>query len=279
VKSLFRYPGGKHRLSGAITQRLTALCTEDTTEYFEPCFGAGNVGITFLSQNPKIKSAWINDRDPGVACLWNAVIHSPGELIEKIKRFTPSVSAFDGFKSQLLGIPEEFDPYNVEVGFMKLAVHLMSYGALGTRAGGPLGGKKQESKDAVDSRWSAEYRCRRVEELHRLLTSIDLIGGGCTCLDFFHPLMEASRASIVYLDPPYFDKGNDLYQFPFSQTDHERLANILRVAHFPWVLSYDDHPEVNEMYRGTLIQPIPAKYTVGSVRQKTELIITPNKGR
>ena len=42
-------------------------------------------------------------------------------------------------------------------GFMKIAVHQLSYSGLGLRSGGPLGGRSQASPYKIDCRWSPEY--------------------------------------------------------------------------------------------------------------------------
>ena len=58
----------------------------------------------------------------------------------------------------------------------------------------------------------------------------------------------AHLSRLYYLDPPFYDKGSRLYRLPFCQADHERLAELLAGLVQPWVLSYDYHPEIVDLY-------------------------------
>ena len=57
---LFRYPGGKSKLSAPIIAELNALY-KPGMEYREPFFGGGSIGLKFLEHN-KPNKIWINDR-------------------------------------------------------------------------------------------------------------------------------------------------------------------------------------------------------------------------
>jgi len=52
----------------------------------------------------------------------------------------------------------------------------------------------------------------------------------------------------IYVDPPYF-KASDKYKHDFKDEDHERLAELLhRFKNATVVLSYYDHPKLDELY-------------------------------
>ena len=60
--------------------------------------------------------------------------------------------------------------------------------------------------------------------------------------------IEDERHSVIYVDPPYFDKGAK-YIHDFVSEDHERLAKLLyRFKKARVVLSYYDHPKLQELY-------------------------------
>lgn len=70
------------------------------------------------------------------------------------------------------------------------------------------------------------------------------------CRDVFKILERIPDAddTVLYADPPYFEKGFK-YVHDFAPEDHDRLANLLRrfrKAHI--VLSYYDHPKLDELY-------------------------------
>jgi DNA adenine methylase len=55
--------------------------------------------------------------------------------------------------------------------------------------------------------------------------------------------------AFFYLDPPYYKKGPQLYQFSFTDEDHISPAELLRRETRPWLLSYND-PVILELYQG-----------------------------
>ncbi len=55
---------------------------------------------------------------------------------------------------------------------------------------------------------------------------------------------------MIYVDPPYVEKGA-LYVHDFGEADHRRLAEELhRFKETRVVVSYYDHPFVDELYEG-----------------------------
>ena len=103
-----------------------------------------------------------------------------------------------------------------------------------------------------------------------------------TCGDFSAVLNGATSTTFVYLDPPYFEKGGQLYKFPMTDEDHARLAWALRGTPAHWVLSYDDHPRIRELYSWADFNDLFITYTnavhQGGKRPKNrEVAITPRK--
>jgi hypothetical protein len=52
----------------------------------------------------------------------------------------------------------------------------------------------------------------------------------------------------LFIDRQYFDKK--LCRNDFGDDDHERLADLFRQASHDWLLTYEDHPAVWELYEG-----------------------------
>ena len=281
--SFFRYPGGKSKFKDSISSHLNAYAEHTNWEYREPFLGGGGVGLKFVADNPAWKRLWLNDKDVGIANLWTAVIQHPEELKRLVQNFVPSVEKFDQYKEELLS---ETNGDVVAHGFKKLAIHQISYSGLGVKSGGPLGGRKQQSKYPINCRWSPAYICKKIDKLHRQLASLGLRDDSCTSLDFGH-LINTRGNALLYLDPPYYDKGNDLYQHGFTIEDHQRLANDLRITTHPWVLSYDACPEVEELYGWAVVEVISVNYSITATkdkatgeraaRTKQELLIYPHK--
>jgi DNA adenine methylase len=262
MSGFFRYPGGKSKLKTQIYEYFNAEA--QGLEYREPFFGGGSIGLKFVEDNPNWNKVWINDKDAGVASLWTSVIRHPDELKQMVQDFVPSIEMFDKFKEELLS-GEEFE--TVIHGFKKLAIHQTSYSGLGVKSGGPLGGREQKSAYKIDCRWSPDYICKKIDRLHKLFSTLKIREEKCTCLDFTDLILCEDEA-FLYLDPPYYIKGNDLYQHGFTEKDHERLAEALQKSTNPWVLSYDDCEEIRKLYEWAEIDTVAVNYSITATKDK-----------
>ena len=225
-----RYPGGKGKLLHEIGGFIAAYyLLNGDIPYREPCFGSGVVGLHVMSFR-RLSSAWLNDADPGIAAIWQTILHQPEQLCDAILGFTPSTDAFYEFKAGLLAgaIVDR-----VQLALAKLAIHQISFSGLGVMAGGPLGGRTQRVEGAIASRWNAERLCGEVRRAHEdMLKSNAMV----TNLDFQAVIDEPGQA-FLYCDPPYYQKGPELYPHAFSESDHLRLADCLRRTANPWLLA------------------------------------------
>ncbi|MBY0459852.1 MAG: DNA adenine methylase, partial [Gemmataceae bacterium] len=274
---LFRYPGGKAKLQNEIIKRLPSL---NGKEYREPFFGSGRVGLKLIADQ-HLSSIWINDADSGIASLWTAMIRYPEDFMERVRRFTPTVDAFYAIKDELTSIKKT--PRQrarvVDLGFKKFVIHQTSYSGLGAKSGGPLGGAKQTSEYKVDSRWTPSVFCKKVRRIHRQFEAISVHDRRCTSLDFSALITDTSRECVLYLDPPYFVQGPNLYLHSFTASDHERLATLLRNTKHAWVLSYDDCPEIRTMYAWATIDSVEVQCSIRHLKsQNTGLKAAARKG-
>lgn len=273
VTSFFRYPGGKSRLKKFILPVVEEKASNySTLTYCEPFLGGGSVGLAFIYKHKSsISKVVLNDKDPAIADLWTSVIQTPDKLSKLVSDFNPSVGSFFEFKDRLLSYRGGGDAY--EWGFMKLAVHQMSYSGLGTVAGGPIGGLSQKSDYDVGCRWSPKSIIPKIYNISNLLNSVGVKGNKCSSNDFSNFIKEQY---FLYLDPPYFKKGSELYEYYFKHEDHVRLSELLRGCKSNWILSYDCQDEILELYSNwakvSYIDKI--NYTINTSREAKELIIT-----
>jgi DNA adenine methylase len=84
---------------------------------------------------------------------------------------------------------------------------------------------------------------------------------------------------MMYLDPPYYVtlKEAKYYEYAISEFQHNALAAMLSTSKCKWVLSYDDVPEIVELYKEFNIMRLKCKYSPGhdnQIKEIDELIIT-----
>ena len=279
---LLRYPGGKAKIAANIVPIIRGILETSggTPEYREPFFGGGAVGLRVIRDCPGLSRYWLNDYDPAMACLWRGVVQRPDSLRLILGCLEPSVEYFRCYKTLLRRIdrPEDLAGFDqVSVAAMKIACHQMSFSGLGTMAGGPIGGAQQSGAYDVGCRYDARRIAGRVREASGLLSGVPLHPEVCTCLDFGE-VITAPGDSVCYLDPPYYKAGPGLYQVAFDQGDHVRLAQMLREEERPWLLSYDRHPVIADLYGGwASFEEIPIAYSINGAVRSSEWLIS-NRG-
>jgi DNA adenine methylase len=210
---------------------------------------------------------WVNDKDIGIHAIWQTVARFPRQLKELVCRFTPSTGAFHRIKSFLLNLPTALTvPDTIFLAFAKLAIHKISFSGLGVMA-------SSRPQEWIDKQWSAASLCRKIDQFHAALKSKDVrITNG----DYSSLIADESVPALLYLDPPYVDKGAECYQHSFRREDHVRLSELLRKTNHKWVMSYDDHDLIRELYQGwSRMDTISTRYSITGQRvTKTELLIS-----
>jgi DNA adenine methylase len=80
--------------------------------------------------------------------------------------------------------------------------------------------------------------------------------------------------TVIYADPPYFEKAGSLYMNSFTLKDHADLAACLNeVALKNWVLTYDDVPQVAELYPERSRRHISLNYSAHRVMKAREIMV------
>jgi DNA adenine methylase len=260
--ALFRYPGGKVRYKGFILPALYRC--SGFSIYAEPFVGGGSVALAMAAKHPSVKLI-LNDLETGISAFWDLVANAPDtelkELANRILNTRPTVSLFHEIKASQ---PSD----RLGRAFRALFLNRASHGGMGEN---PLGGKGQTSKGKIDSRWSAKNRVKELHEARRLLAGRTKVLNA----DFASVIPLAAGANtLTFLDPPYYEAGNQLYQFKWTDADHIRLHDAL-AGKSNWVMSYDDHPFIKDLYK-TLAYLMSVKYSMGQNRKKmSELLLFP----
>ncbi len=263
VKNFFRYPGGKSRL----VKQFAALIPDDR-DYCEVFVGGGSVFIEKL-KTLRCKKIWLNDLDLGIYAIWLKVVSSPEYLCDLLYQVQPSIECFDAAKQRLLA--QNYDDL-ITAAVDKIIVQQMSFSGLGLKSGSPLGGYAQKSKYKIDCRWNPAAIGKNISAFAALRKTKNLYVK-VTNKPFSEVITEATDY-FVYADPPYYEKGNQLYHVGFSEQDHIDLRALLGERK-DWLLSYDNHPYIRKLYSGFKYRELDNNYTIQTSRDKKELIIFP----
>lgn len=232
----------------------------DGGTFGELFFGGGGVTLKLLKLGV-LESILINEIDPSLARLWNAVIKNPNRLNAHIWAVKPSVDMFLDAKDRVLR--------GVGTGLEALIVNRMSHGGRGVKAGAQ-GGADQNGKYKIGCRWNPQTLCKNVSTCSRLFNSVDIIGGECHSEDY---AAWFNYIDLMYLDPPYWDVGKGLYLHSFDEYEHNRLYRAIR-SRTNWILSYNNVPEIRKMY-SACHQQTGTTNGNGGTKEGSEILIMP----
>ena len=86
-----------------------------------------------------------------------------------------------------------------------------------------------------------------------------------------------STNSFVFLDPPYYNKGSELYTNFYTHEDHKNLANYIKKIKQSWIVTYDNCDEIKEIFKGYNQKEFDISYTLEVKRKSKEIMIFDDK--
>lgn len=237
-----RYPGGKQRLAPFFERLITLNALKECT-YIEPFAGGGGVGLHLL-ESGAVSRIHLNDLDRSIYAFWYSATRRTEALCRLISKCRVSVAEWDRQKE----VQKKKEHASLlELGFSTLFLNRTNVSGILT--GGIIGGRKQRGHWKIGARFDkvrVQHRIRRVGSLAQKISISNTDVRENRGLSFGH-----SGERLVYLDPPYFRKGRDLYLNHFEEPDHARLARqVLRLDRPNWVVTYDNTPEALDLYPG-----------------------------
>ena len=238
-----RYPGGKARFAPFIADTMQANGLHGG-HYLEPYAGGAGVALELLFHG-HASHVHINDLDPAVNAFWVAATRHPEELLRLLRDTPVNMEQWLKWREVLRG---DVEGTLIEQGFATLFMNRTNRS--GILKGGVIGGLAQAGEYKLDARLDKETLAERIERIARRAHDITVY-----CEDA-HALLSRCgeflpRASLIYLDPPYYVKGRGLYRNFYRHDDHVAIAKLLQSRNFKiaWVVSYDNAEEICAMYR------------------------------
>ena len=264
--SPLRYPGGKGKLADFIAIMIEATGHVGGT-YIEPFAGGAGVAIELLEKDI-VSNIVINDLDKGVYSFWRAVLTETDRFIDVIRK-TPI--DMDEWRRQRDVCLRNNRRYSFELGFATFYMNRTNRS--GIIKGGVIGGQDQTGKWKIDARFNKEELIGRISKIADKRKSIHLYNKDIESFILkYVPKYEEN--AFIYFDPPYFDKGKQLYLNFFNYEDHVRIEEIIRThVTCDWIITYDDAPEIATIYAGRCMRRFALTYSVAKKRKAHELMI------
>lgn len=264
--SPLRYPGGKSKIAPLIRLIIEKTGSSDIT-YIEPFAGGAGVALSLLIEGV-VDQVVINDYDKAIYSFWRALKEAPQELIDLIEH-TPLT--IDEWKHQKDIYSTQNKRYSVELGFA--AFYLNRTNRSGILSAGPIGGYNQTGNYGMDARFNRDALIGRIQEIAKYKSQ--LVVYNKEIRSFISGVIPKYQANaFVYFDPPYFENGQRLYKNFFSPTDHTDIAlSIINGVNCPWVITYDDVPELRGIYSNYVQRRYNLNYSAANKGKGSEIII------
>ncbi|MEK4382425.1 DNA adenine methylase [Aeribacillus sp. FSL K6-2848] len=268
--SPLRYPGGKRKLSNYVKLILKENELLDGT-YVEPFAGGAGIALSLLIDGYVTKVV-INDINKSIFAFWYSVLNKTDELCKLICDTPVTV---EQWKKQKNVQKNAMNCSLLELGFSTFFLNRTNRS--GILSGGVIGGLNQNGKYKIDARFNKKNLISRIEKIARYKNRILLLNLDASEL-ITDVLPGLPQKTLVYLDPPYYHKGRDLYENHYSHEDHEFLAKLIRtkITQY-WLLTYDNTPQIKEMYKGLRQKNFSLNYSLANKYMGSEIMFFCNQ--
>lgn len=261
-----RYPGGKGKLAAYVKEIIRANKLYDG-EYVEPYAGGAAIALELLFQE-YVAQIHINDLSQPVYSFWKAVLNDTEELCRLIRNTPLTVTAWDRQK-KVFANPE--DHSYVRLGFATFFLNRTNRS--GILNAGIIGGRDQTGPWKIDARYNTDELIFRIESIAKMRRRIRLTRSDALALLRFG-LPRWTSKTLIYLDPPYYEQGRELYYDFYKPEDHADLAAFIRanMDDRAWIVSYDNVGPISDLYSGFRNVVYNVGYTARTTRVGKEVM-------
>lgn len=249
IKTPLRYPGGKAK---ALDKILPLVPEFD--ELREPFVGGGSVFIRLKQLYPD-KRFWINDINEDLFAFWITAQADLAHLVAEIRSIRNSTTQGRTLFSSYRDEAATYTQFQRAVRFFIMNRITFS----GTVDSGGY------SEQAFNGRFT-ESAINNLENLESILRDVRI-----TDDDYAEVVNAPGDRVFIFLDPPYFSatksrlygKNGDLH----TGFDHERFAATMKNCPHTWLITYDDSPEIRQLFCFANIATWELQYGMNNYKQ------------
>lgn len=234
--------------------------------YAEAYAGGASLALSLLYSDT-VSHVHLNDLDRSIYAFWKAATEHTDDLIEKIKCTEISMDSWHE-QQEIQKIKNQSTI--LELGFSTFFLNRTNRS--GILMAGVIGGKSQQGKWKMDARFHKENLIARIRRVGTFRSRISVTK--FDAIEFINRRKETlPEKSFIYLDPPYYYKGQDLYLNAYQPEDHEAVANaICANSNQAWMVSYDDVPQIRKLYGATRKEKYSLRYSASVKRSGGEVM-------
>lgn len=263
--SPLRYPGGKGKLE-PFMELLIKQTGHFGGTYVEPFAGGAGIALELLEKEI-VNEIVINDLDKGIYSFWRAILTETNRFIDDIRNVELTVNEWNRQRQVI----DDCRRYSYELGFATFYMNRTNRS--GIIKGGVIGGMEQAGIWKMNARFNREGLIERINKIAEKKRHIHLYNKDVSSF-VLNYLPRYQQNAFVYFDPPYFEKGKQLYLNFFSYNDHVRIERMINNhVNCDWVITYDDVKEIADIYQNHILRRIDLNYSVAVKRKASEIIV------
>jgi DNA adenine methylase len=266
VYTPLRYPGGKSQIAPYFKTLFDRNKLGDS-HYVEPYAGGAGVALALL-MTEYAKHIHLNDIYYPIYSFWHTLLNQTDVFCNRISTVNIDMDVWREQKSIL----KDQDNHTIEeVGFAFFFLNRANRS--GIINGGVIGGNDQTGNYKIDARFNRKDLIARAEAIARYRHRISLYNLDAEKF-LKKTLPKLPKKTIVYLDPPYYCKGSDLYHNSYKPADHQRISTLVQeqIRH-KWIVTYDNHPVINNLYEARRKRVFSLNYSAAHYQKGKELMI------
>lgn len=264
--SPLRYPGGKACLFDLARAFLSANSLFQRN-YAEPYSGGCGLALSLLFAG-HVTQIHLNDLDRAVWAFWEATLNRTDNLVKLIAETDITISEWE---RQRAVQARKAEAEVVELGFSTFFLNRTNRSGI-VHSGGVIGGKAQAGEWKLDCRFNKRDLIDRIRRVAMYRDRIKLHNEDAEA--FLSRVGDTiPENAVIYIDPPYYEKGSQLYRNSYRRGDHERIAQRLKTLTSPWFLTYDNVEPIRELYRDYSSVELDIGYSVQTKRRGSELLV------
>ena len=161
--------------------------------------------------------------------------------------------------------------YSLDLAFATLCLNRTNRSGILTA--GPIGGYAQAGEWKLDVRFNKASLIKKIEMLSAQKGNITVYNKDIISL-INNYIPRFGTNTFIYFDPPYYNKGQKLYKNFLTPCDHQKIHDaIVQNVHVPWIITYDDVPEICNLYAPYMTREFDLIYSAANKGKASELMI------
>lgn len=233
--------------------------------YVEPYAGGASIALELVIQE-FAERVHINDLDPAVWAFWDSVLNNTDALCQRIEATPVNM---ESWLEQRQIQKNKAEANTLDLGFSTFFLNRTNRS--GILKAGVIGGKNQDGNFKIDARFNKDELIKRIALIAEHRARINLYNlDAVTLLDTIVPPLPHN--TLVYLDPPYYVKGGDLYEHHYQHEDHAEVAAASRRIRQHTMISYDDVAPIRQLYNDYQFVSYSLSYCAQNRYRGTEAI-------